>query len=228
MKKVTMEFLKGPVAILALMLTSGVALQAQQLDSTKTNWLTTETTSQWFVLKPQQPVQSQKTPAPYVFPTASKRFHRYVKSSIGPFALLKSSASAALNQWDDNPQEWGQGAEGYGKRLASNLGGNVIRQTVTYGLSEALRLDTGFEKSSRTGFWPRLSDALVQNVTSRTHSGKRVISAPILAGTYVGSINPTETWYPSRYGYKDGLREGTYSLATGFVLNAVREFIFNW
>ncbi|HEY6805701.1 MAG TPA: hypothetical protein VI306_19130 [Pyrinomonadaceae bacterium] len=182
----------------------------------------------WFTLKPSRPYQNQTSTDPYVFPDSDKRFRRYVINMVGPFALLKTAASAAINQWNDNPEEWGQGAQGYGKRFASNLGGNAIRQTVTYGLSEALHLDTGFERSKRKGFWPRLSDALVQNVTSRTRSGKRVISAPIFAGAYAGAIIPTVTWYPERYGYKDGLREGTYALASGLAINVLREFVFNW
>jgi hypothetical protein len=182
----------------------------------------------WFTLQPSRPYQKQTSTDPYVFPDSDKRFRRYVKNMVGPFALIKTAASAAINQWHDNPEEWGQGAQGYGKRFASTLGGNAIRQTVTYGLSEALHLDTGFERSKRKGFWPRLSDALVQNVTSRTRSGKRVISAPIFAGAYAGAIIPTVTWYPERYSYKDGLREGTYSLASGFAINVVREFVFNW
>jgi len=174
------------------------------------------------------PSSPPKTPDIYVFPDSSKRFHSYVKATIGPLSLLKTAASAGLSQWDSDPLEWGQGMKGYGKRLASNFGGNVIRQTVTYGLSEALRLDSGFERSNRHGFWPRLKDALVQNVTSRTRSGKRIISPPIFAGAYAGSIIPSTTWYPSRYSYKDGLRSGTYTLGAGFALNAIREFFFNW
>lgn len=164
----------------------------------------------------------------YVFPTAKHRFNRYVKNTVGPFSLLRSAASAGLQQWKNSPEEWGQGMEGYGKRFASSVGSNAIRQTVTYGLSEAFKLDTGFEKSKHTKFWPRLKDALVQNVTSRTRSGKRVLSAPILVGTYAGTIIPTETWYPERYSYKDGLRGGSYTLLFGFGVNVVREFVFNW
>ena len=164
----------------------------------------------------------------YVFPSAKRRFNRYVKSTIGPFSLFRSAASAGIQQWHNSPEEWGQGMEGYGKRFGSTVGSNAIRQTVTYGLSEAFKLDTGFEKSKHTKFWPRLKDALVQNVTSRTRSGKRVLSAPILVGTYAGTIIPSETWYPERYSYKDGLRGGSYSLLFGFGINIVREFFFNW
>src|SRR6266545_681327 len=152
----------------------------------------------------------------FTFPTKRERFNRYVKSTVGPVSLARSAISAGIDQWLDHPVEWGQGASGYGKRYASAFGRNGIQQTVTYGLDAALGLDTGFKKSERNGFFPRMKDALAGNIMSRTRTGKRVISAPRLAGVYAGGIIPAETWYPSRYNYKDGLRMGTHSLVTGF------------
>jgi hypothetical protein len=171
---------------------------------------------------------TQTTTPDYVFPDANERFNRYVKSTIGPMRLLRTGAAAGVGQWKDDPEEWGQGMKGYGKRYASGLGQNAIQQTVTYGLDEAFGVHTGFEKSKREGFFPRVKDALLENVTSRTKSGKRVISVPRLTGVYTGAIIPTETWYPERYSYKDGLRYGTTTLLTGFGINLVREFIFNF
>ena len=164
----------------------------------------------------------------YVFPTHHERFKRYVSSLVGPFSLARTATSAGISQWRDSPEEWGQGAQGYGKRFASGMGQNAIHQTVTYGLDEAMHLDTGFERSKREGFFPRFKDALIQNVTSRTKSGNRVISVPRFAGIYTGAIVAHETWYPQRYDYKDGLRSGTTTLLTGFGINLVREFVFNW
>ena len=163
----------------------------------------------------------------YVFPSSKKRFKRYVWETVEPFSLITIGVVAAYDQGQNDPPEWKQGASGYGKRYASRFGQYAIQQTTTYGLSEAFRLDSSFERSKRTEFGPRLSDALVQTVTSRTRSGKRIISAPQLAGYYVGGLVPALTWYPSRFSYKDGLREGTYSLAAGFVVNVLREFIFH-
>jgi len=172
---------------------------------------------------------AQPAPTPtFVFPDNHERFKRYVKSTIGPVRLGWSAAGAGIGQWKNSPEEWGQGAKGYGKRYASSLGANAIHQTVTYALDEALDLDTGFQKSSRSGFFPRFKDALIQNVTSRTRTGKRVIAVPRFAGVYSGAIISRETWYPDRYSYKDGLRSGTTSLLEGFGLNLVREFVFNW
>ena len=176
----------------------------------------------------QTTTQTQSQTQSYEFPSHKERFNRYIKSTIGPFRLVQTGASAGIAQWRDSPDEWGQGMKGYGKRYASGLGQNAIHQTVTYGLDEALNLDTGFEKSKREGFFPRFKDALLQNVTSRTRNGDRVVSVPRFAGVYTGSIVARETWFPDRYSYKDGLRNGTTTLLTGFGINLVREFVFSW
>ena len=164
----------------------------------------------------------------FEFPTRRERFDRYVKSTVGPVTLVNVGLVAGINQWRDNPEEWGQGMSGYGKRYASTFGRNSIQQTVIYGLDSTLGLDTRFRRSDRKGFFDRMKHALAENVTSRTRSGKRVISVPRLAGIYSSAVIASETWYPERYSYKDGLRSATGGLLTGFGLNLIREFVVNW
>lgn len=175
-----------------------------------------------------QPAVTSNQTDTYTFPSNRERFNKYVKDTVGPFRLVRTGVNAGLDQWSDKPPEWGQGMKGYGKRFASGLGQNAIQQTVTYGLDEAMDLDTGFKRSTREGFFPRLKDALLENVTSRTKSGKRVVSVPRFVGVYTGAIVATETWYPERYSYKDGLRHGTKNLLTSFGINIVREFVINF
>ena len=180
-----------------------------------------------------EPVSATAKPDPdpfdtYVFPKRGERFERYVKDTVGPLRLARITLAAGIDQWRDNPEEWEQGMKGYGKRFASTFGRNAIQQSVTYGLDEAFGLDTSFQRSSREGVFARVKHAFMENITSRTKSGRRVISAPRLVGVYTGAIVATETWYPERYSYKDGLRIGTGTLITGFGINLVREFIFNW
>lgn len=202
------------IGVLLISVFMTVAANGQEMEKPETDGAVTKST--------------QTTSQDYVFPTAKKRFDRYIKGTIGPMRLLRTGVAAGVGQWQDAPEEWGQGMKGYGKRYASAFGRSAIEQTVTYGLDEAFGLDTGFEKSKREGFVPRLKDALLQNVTSRTKSGKRIISVPRFAGVYTGAIIPTETWYPDRYSYKDGLRHGTTTLLTGFGINLMREFVFNF
>ena len=225
------------IAVWVVTVVAAVAVHSQEV----TKEVTQGQTNNPIAVDKQAPTQQTPTQAPtqqtptqttttqtYVFPTGRERFNRYVKSSVGPFRLAYTGFTAGINQWRDHPEEWGQGMKGYGKRYASSLGQNAIQQTVTYGLDMALGLDTGFEKSKREGFGPRAKDALLQNITSRTRSGNLVISAPRLVGVYTGAIVARETWYPDRYDYKDALKSGTTQLLTGFGINLVREFLFNW
>ena len=79
----------------------------------------------------------------------------------------------------------GQVQRSYGKRLASHVGSNAIRQSFSMAYQKLGGL--GFEHQQTERLWPRLSDALVQMSLHR-RSGKRVISVPIFTGAYVGSI----------------------------------------
>jgi hypothetical protein len=228
---------KQTVALIIFLVAAVVPLYGQQVTSSPQ----LESTQQTFVesLKSKASEKSrpadntdaaqrstkQTAPEPYVFPTHAERFKRYVNSTVGPFTLARTAISAGFNQWRDNPEEWEQGASGYGKRFASGFGKHAIKQTVTYGLDEALGLDTGFKRSTRQGFGPRLKDALLENVTSRNRNGNRVVAVPRFAGAYTAAIIRAETWYPSRYDYKDGLRSGTTSILTGFAFNVLREFV---
>jgi hypothetical protein len=212
-----MERVCRSVGMLAITIVMAVAASGQEVTKTTTEEPTAATTT------PNAQVVNK-----YEFPSSGERFKRYVSNTVGPMRLLRAGASAGVAQWRNSPEEWGQGMKGYGKRYASNLGQNAVQQTVTYGLDEAFGLDGGFVKSKREGFFPRMKDALLQNVTSRTKSGNRVISVPKLTGPYAGAIVATETWYPERYSYKDGLRLGTTTLLAGFGFNLMREFVFKF
>jgi hypothetical protein len=215
-----------------LMITFAAALSVNSQQTTKPQTtdpvVTDKQTDKQTTQQPAQQTTQQTTTPAYVFPTGRERFKRYVSNTVGPFRLARTAFSAGLDQWGDSPEEWEQGAKGYGKRFASGLGRNAIQQTVTYGLDEALQLDTGFERSKRKGFFPRFKDALLETVTSRTKSGNRVISVPRFVGVYTGSVIAAEAWYPERYSYKDGLRNGTRTLLSSFGINLVREFVINW
>ena len=162
---------------------------------------------------------------PYVFPTRKERFNRYLRSMFGPSALIRSAVAAGINQWQDSPEEWEQGMSGYGKRFGSSFGRNAIHHTIVYGMDSMLGWDTGFKRSGKKEFGARLKHALLENITSRTKSGKRVFSVPRVVGWYGSGVITREAWYPERYGWKDGLRSGTDAMLMGFALNLVREFV---
>jgi hypothetical protein len=168
--------------------------------------------------------QPAPDPAGEVRPPASERFRQFMLDTAGPVTLLEVAGWAGLAHVGNVPVEWGHGTAGYGKRFASFAGQNAVEETVTYGLSEALHVDSRFHKSRKHGFWPRASDALAQAVTSRRADGRVVISVPLLAGYAAGGM-ALARWYPDRYDYRDGLRFGAGSLTVAAGVCLVREFI---
>lgn len=169
--------------------------------------------------------QSSSQTRDYVRPDSKTRFNRYVKSTVGPVALARNIVSAGYSTWTNSPEEWGEHWDGFGKRFASNMGKRAIGNTTVYALDEALKLDSYYYRSKDRSFGARVSNAFVSTVTARNKEGKRVFGLPRIAGFYVSNIIADETWYPSRYSYKDGLRSGTVSLGVNVLYNLAKEFI---
>jgi hypothetical protein len=162
----------------------------------------------------------------YVRPTSKERFKRYVNSMVGPLALARTVAGAGYSTWRNSPVEWGDQWEGFGRRVASGLGKNAIKQTTIYALDETFKLDSRFYRSQKKDFGSRLGNALISPVTARDENGKRVFGFPRVVGTYASSVIAYETWYPRRYGFKDGLKSGTISLGFNAAFNVFKEFVW--
>lgn len=127
--------------------------------------------------------------------TQRQRTQIYLHTMINPFGYIKAGLSAGIDQWDDNPEEWGQGASAYGKRYANILGQYSIQRTVTFGLSSALHEDNRYFNSGKSGFWPRTKYALASGILARHDDGSRHISISQLGGVAAGAFL-SRTWLP--------------------------------
>jgi len=171
-----------------------------------------------------QPNQTQQST--YVRPNGKKRFSRYLDNVVGPTAFIGPLFGAGINTATNSPEEWGGQWNGFGRRFASEIGKNAIKETTTYALDEAFKLDSYYYRSTKSGFFPRLKHAVISSVTARNKNGKTVFGFPRIAGGYASEIIAYETWYPKRFGVKDGFRDGTISIGTNALINIFREFVF--
>jgi len=169
--------------------------------------------------------QSNVPPA-YVRPDPKTRFKRYVNGMFGPETLVRAVGRSGISTWQNSPEEWGGQWEGFGKRLASSLGKNVIARTISYGMDEALKLDSHYYRSKKKDVGSKIKNAVISPVTARNSRGKRVIGIPRIVGSYTSSIVAAETWYPDRYDWKDGVRNGTYSFGLSVAFNLFKEFVW--
>ena len=193
-------------------------------------------TSSFYVHAQQQP-EPQSTPQKdkkseptygmtatgYVRPDKKTRQKNYFKSMFSLTSLGRTVVSAGYHTWQNNPEEWGTHWDGFGRRVASGVGRNVIKQTTIYALDESFKLDSRFYRSRKRNFGAKVKNAVISPFTARNVSGKRVFGFPRLIGTYTSTIIAAETWSPKRFNYVDGLRGGTISLGMNAAFNLVKE-----
>ncbi len=147
--------------------------------------------------------------------------HSVFRRSLVRHLAPSSTKSATIRRNGEEP------TGGFGKRFASSYGTNVIRNSVSYGLSEAFELDNHFEKSGQKNIGKRLKHVFLGSYTTRTKTGKRIPDFPFITGNYSG-IRDRQRSLVSKddLDIKTDLRDGTISLGMRFGINFLREFIF--
>jgi hypothetical protein len=171
------------------------------------------------------PVPSDLT---YTRPTQATKLHNYFFDAFGPYPIVGAGLAAGVNQLQNTPPEWKQGAEGYSKRFGSDLAIAAVSTTTRYALAEAFREDTLYYRCDCKGVLPRLSHAVISTFTARRgDDGHRVFSFSALVAPYVGTMTAVYAWYPGRYDAEDALRMGNYSLLGYVGGNIAMEFLYS-
>ncbi|MGH9537057.1 MAG: hypothetical protein ACRD3H_03985 [Terriglobales bacterium] len=163
----------------------------------------------------------------YIRPSQKTKLRNYFFDAFGPYPIVGASLAAGINQADRTPPEWKQGAEGYGKRFASNFAIAAVSTTTRYALAQAFHEDTLYYRCDCKGFFPRLGHATISTFSARRgDDGHRVFSFPSVVAPYVGTMTAVYAWFPGRYGVQDGFRMGNYSLLGYVGENVAREFLY--
>ena len=157
--------------------------------------------------------------------TQAERFHTFVTRLFSAESVLRSAAGSAILQGTDTPHEWGQGAEGYGRRFANSYAQHIIRSTLMYGSSSILHEDNRYFRSGESGFWPRLKYAVASTIVARRDDGTRHLSfSRICSYTTVAFISrawqPPSTRGPENAGSALGVAFGVEA-----AFNVAREFL---
>ena len=157
--------------------------------------------------------------------TAKEAFDQYLLNSIGPFPDLGEAASAGISQLVNSPEEWGQGARGYFKRFGNNVAYNVVRNTLTYGVSIPTHEDTRYFASGKSNAGGRVVHALLSPVTARRQDGRDTFSYSNTAGI-VGANVVALAWAPPSWRTPGSFATGVvWSYAGTAALNLVREYV---
>jgi hypothetical protein len=150
------------------------------------------------------------------------RYH--AERTFGPGSIAMTGVKAGYSQMTDSPWEWGQGASGYGKRVASSMASSGIRSVLAFGLDSALHQDPRYFRSDSAGVWPRTAHALRGTILTRTDSGGETLSVWRLGSAY-GAAFISNQWYPDRLNTtRHGLVGGSTRLGFDAAKNVIAEF----
>jgi hypothetical protein len=154
-----------------------------------------------------------------------ERTHIYLKTMVNPLGYVKAGFSAGIDQWKDKPQEWEQGASGYGKRFANIVGQYSIQRTVTFGLASAFHEDNRYFNSGKTGLWSRTGYAVASGVLARHDDGSRHVSISQLGGVAAGAFLSRSWQPPSQRSAGDGAVSFGITMGSNMGFSVLKEFL---
>jgi hypothetical protein len=157
-----------------------------------------------------------------VGPDSATRINRYYRDIA--WGTVLGLAWAGVDQLHEDPQEWGKGWPGYGKRAASSVGQMVIQVTVTHLLANAMDRPLDYQRCRCSHTSRRIGWALQAAVTDPMPNDTHPIAIPRIVGAYAGSFAQA-SWRPdTRTGrIQTALVNGTVSLAIGGLTNIYYE-----
>jgi hypothetical protein len=156
--------------------------------------------------------------------TAQGKMVRALKIATGPAPVISGIVGAAVDQLDNEPREWGQGAKGYGRRFISIYGRHSMETMLKAGLDVALKTDPRYDRCACTGTVPRTAHAIKRVLVTRKDSGGEMINLPLLAAAMSAAII-SDQWKPDRLNTARDHFEAT-GIDLGFAagMNVLREF----
>lgn len=156
-----------------------------------------------------------------------ERFQDYRSATFSPWAVVMPAFGAGLSQLRNYPPEWNQGAEGFGKRVASAYGGSVLEDTISFGVATLDHEDLRYPLSSysKSAIFKRAGHTLSYTFIPKKEGGGRSFGWSRLVGAY-GSGFIANTWYPAQHSdLHNAVVLGSMNLAGDLAINLLKEFI---
>jgi hypothetical protein len=151
-------------------------------------------------------------------------WEEYKQHTFGRKAIAPVASGAVGREIINSPHQWGRGASGFGKRVGTSFGVNVIKNSIQYPIAAVRHEDLHYYRSNEKGFFPRLRHALVSTVVTRkTTNGRKTVASGRIAGS-LGSGIIASSWAPAGFSIAGGAATGGISLGVVAGTNVAREF----
>lgn len=154
--------------------------------------------------------------------TAKEKLHYMLRSTYERNSVLFSFAGAGIKQARDSTPEWGQGMEGYGRRLASAFGHKIVKRNIQFTIGSLMREDPRYFCSESSGIWRRSMYAASRTFVSNKDGGGIRPGYSKFAATFGGAFISRQ-WHPER---KRNINEYLISTAISIGLDTAKN-VFN-
>ncbi|MGB8800755.1 MAG: hypothetical protein WCC97_08715 [Candidatus Acidiferrales bacterium] len=129
--------------------------------------------------------------------TVKQKFQVSVRSSFDWFQYPWYGALAGISQARNSEPGYGQGAEGYAKRYASQFADGTIENfMVNAVVPSLLRTDPRYYQMGKGGVLKRTGYALSRLVVTRTDSGHNTFNVGEIGGSFAAAAISTYSYHP--------------------------------
>jgi hypothetical protein len=157
--------------------------------------------------------------------TGSERWKLYWKQdyfSVGAY-FKPVFFALALDQATGSPSQWGGGFHGFGLRLTSRIGSNVVQGTIRAPLAAALHEDVRYISDQRGGK-RRIWHAVEYSFLIYNNQGNPTLNVSKLVGYYASTAIST-TWRPGHHPLAAyTFANGSEQLGLSVPVNILQEF----
>jgi hypothetical protein len=130
--------------------------------------------------------------------TAGQKFKVVVRGSFDYIQIPWYATLAGISQAENSEPGYGQGAEGYGKRLGAAFADGTIENFMTSAiLPSLLHEDPRFFQESQGTFWHRSGYAISRIFVTRTDSGHQQFNFSEIVGSAASAAISTYSYHPS-------------------------------
>ena len=152
----------------------------------------------------------------------------YLWGTFGPPGILDAALGAALGQWLNTPDEWGQSKTAFAKRFSTEYTESAINGSTKYFVARIRDEDPSFHPCTCHGLHRRALHAILSPVLAyRYDDGRPQFSAARMTGTAVAGLISGSTWKPGGQTAGTAIAHVGFDLLSAAGVDLLREFLFH-
>jgi hypothetical protein len=131
---------------------------------------------------------------------------------------------ALFNHGINSPESWGQGGDGFARRLGSTYGQYAARETIELAMFAIRKEDPRYVRLGSGSFGRRVGRVLKSAVIARDLQGRDTLAVGAIVGVFGGRAVAVSWLPPEKQTTSSVMISGGYGLLTRAAGNAFREF----